>query len=53
MTTGLLMSFGAAAENLPQAMAQTTVRIDLSKPGIPVSPTLYGLMTEEINFSSA
>jgi alpha-N-arabinofuranosidase len=35
----------------PLAMAQTTVRIDLSKPGIPVSPTLYGLMTEEINYS--
>jgi alpha-N-arabinofuranosidase len=35
----------------PLAMAQTTVRIDLSGPGIAVSPTLYGLMTEEINFS--
>jgi len=35
----------------PLAMAQTTVTIDLSKPGIPVSPTLYGLMTEEINYS--
>jgi alpha-L-arabinofuranosidase len=35
----------------PLAMAQTAVRIDLSKPGIPVSPTLYGLMTEEINYS--
>ncbi|MFZ6765554.1 alpha-L-arabinofuranosidase C-terminal domain-containing protein [Undibacterium sp. Di26W] len=33
------------------ASAQTTVRIDLTKPGIPVSPTLYGLMTEEINYS--
>ena len=40
-----------AALIAPLAMAQTTVRIDLSKPGIPVSPTLYGLMTEEINFS--
>jgi alpha-N-arabinofuranosidase len=35
----------------PLAMAQTSLRIDLSKPGIPVSPTLYGLMTEEINYS--
>jgi alpha-N-arabinofuranosidase len=35
----------------PLAMAQTAVTIDLSKPGIPVSPTLYGLMTEEINYS--
>lgn len=35
----------------PLAMAQTALRIDLSQPGIPVSPTLYGLMTEEINYS--
>ncbi len=35
----------------PLAMAQTTVTIDLAKPGIPVSPTFYGLMTEEINYS--
>jgi alpha-L-arabinofuranosidase len=35
----------------PLAMAQTTLRIDLTKPGLPVSPTLYGLMTEEINYS--
>ena len=40
-----------AALITPLAMAQTTVRIDLAKPGIPVSPTLYGLMTEEINYS--
>lgn len=40
-----------AALIAPLAMAQTTVRIDLSQPGIPVSPTLYGLMTEEINYS--
>jgi alpha-N-arabinofuranosidase len=35
----------------PLAMAQTAVTIDLSRPGIPVSPTFYGLMTEEINYS--
>jgi len=35
----------------PLAMAQTTVTIDLSRPGIPVSPTFYGLMTEEINYA--
>src|SRR5215203_2057502 len=35
----------------PLAMAQTALRIDLAAPGLPVSPTLYGLMTEEINFS--
>jgi alpha-N-arabinofuranosidase len=40
-----------AALIAPLAMAQTAVTIDLSKPGIPVSPTLYGLMTEEINYS--
>jgi len=40
-----------AALIAPLAMAQTAVRIDLSKPGIPVSPTFYGLMTEEINYS--
>jgi alpha-N-arabinofuranosidase len=33
------------------ALAQTVVKIDLASPGIPVSPTLYGLMTEEINYS--
>jgi alpha-L-arabinofuranosidase len=40
-----------AALIAPLAMGQTAVRIDLSKPGIPVSPTLYGQMTEEINYS--
>jgi alpha-L-arabinofuranosidase len=29
----------------------TTITLDLNKPGVPVSPTLYGLMTEEINHS--
>src|SRR5881398_2584265 len=28
---------------------QTTLTLDLSKPGPAVSPMLYGLMTEEIN----
>ena len=40
-----------AALIAPLAMAQTAVTIDLSRPGIPVSPTLYGLMTEEINYA--
>ncbi len=31
--------------------ATATLTLDLSKPGVAVSPTLYGLMTEEINFS--
>lgn len=30
---------------------QTTLTLDLSKPGATVSPMLYGLMTEEINHS--
>jgi len=29
----------------------TTITLDLSKPGVDVSPILYGLMTEEINHS--
>jgi alpha-N-arabinofuranosidase len=34
------------------AAAQTpTLRIDAAKPGAKVSPTLWGLMTEEINYS--
>src|SRR6201996_6276573 len=33
-------------------MAQTTkLTLDLTKPGVNVSPTLYGMMTEEINYS--
>lgn len=34
---------------LIQAPAQ--IRLDLGRPGVAVSPTLYGLMTEEINYS--
>lgn len=33
------------------APAQTTLTLDLKKPGVAVSPNLYGLMTEEINYS--
>ena len=36
--------------HLPQA-APVTLTLDLTKPGVAVSPTLYGLMTEEINYS--
>jgi len=49
MNSKTLLSFAALIA--PLAMAQTTLKIDLAKPGIPVSPTLYGLMTEEINYS--
>jgi alpha-L-arabinofuranosidase len=40
-----------AALIAPLAIAQTAVTIDHSKPGIPISQTLYGQMTEEINYS--
>ena len=33
------------------ASAQTSITLDLAKPGHKVSPMLYGLMTEEINHS--
>ncbi|MBN9502000.1 alpha-N-arabinofuranosidase [bacterium SCN 57-13] len=33
------------------AQSVTTLSLDFSKPGVAVSPTLYGLMTEEINHS--
>src|SRR5215218_2662908 len=37
---------------VPVANAQTPkLTLDLTKPGAPVSPMLYGLMTEEINHS--
>ena len=42
----------AAAVALPaQQQTAASLTIDLSKPLHPVSPMLYGLMTEEINFS--
>lgn len=31
--------------------APPTLKVDLNRPKTPVSPTLYGLMTEEINYS--
>src|SRR5438046_2835791 len=36
----------AAAAGLP---GQTTLTVDVDKPGIKVSPTLYGIFFEEIN----
>jgi alpha-N-arabinofuranosidase len=32
-------------------MAPASLELDLSEPGAKVSPTFYGLMTEEINHS--
>ena len=40
-----------AALTISDLHAQTTLNIDLKKPKAPVSSTLYGLMTEEINYS--
>src|SRR4051812_47048364 len=34
-----------------QAQTPATLNIDVKQPKSPVSPTLYGLMTEEINYS--
>lgn len=48
LTPALLLCFAASA------MAQSQnpkLTLDLSKPGVTVSPMLYGLMTEEINHS--
>ena len=36
---------------LAQLAPPTTLTLDLSRPGVAVSPNLYGLMTEEINYS--
>jgi len=41
----------AAAALSAQSAAPPVLRIDAAKPVAPVSPKLYGLMTEEINFS--
>ncbi|MDQ1693608.1 MAG: alpha-L-arabinofuranosidase, partial [Acidobacteriaceae bacterium] len=41
----LLCAAGAAAQQ------QATLEVDVQKPIAKVSPTLYGLMTEEINHS--
>ncbi len=43
-------AFSAAAVLL-QAQPGAALKIDLSQPKAPVSPMLYGLMTEEINYS--
>lgn len=36
---------------LAMSLGATTLTLDFTKPGVPVSPMLYGLMTEEINYS--
>src|SRR5450432_3605738 len=37
--------------SVSEGQGATTLSIDLDHPKSPVSPTLYGLMTEEINYS--
>src|SRR6476659_5693229 len=36
---------------MPAVFGQATLKVDLNRPKSTVSPTLYGLMTEEINYS--
>ena len=47
----LAATFVVAALIVPALHAQATLNIDLKQSKAPVSPTLYGLMTEEINYS--
>ncbi|HKD04827.1 MAG TPA: alpha-L-arabinofuranosidase C-terminal domain-containing protein [Bryobacteraceae bacterium] len=47
--TALLI--GLCASALLQAQAPANLTIELNRSKAPVSPTLYGLMTEEINYS--
>src|ERR1700729_4208904 len=42
---------GFTGVSIAQAAAPVTLNIQLDKPAHAVSPTLYGLMTEEINYS--
>lgn len=44
IAAGLLLSLSLSAQ-------QASLVLDLNSPGHPVSPVLYGLMTEEINYS--
>jgi alpha-L-arabinofuranosidase len=46
LVTGAFMTVPSAAQQLA-----ATINIQLDHPAHPVSPTLYGLMTEEINYS--
>ena len=51
-TLALLAAFTLSLNLSPRSMAQTpSLSIQVDHPTAKVSPTLYGLMTEEINFS--
>jgi alpha-L-arabinofuranosidase len=45
------VSIGLVFTTLLFAQAPATLKVDLGRAKSPVSPTLYGLMTEEINYS--
>ena len=47
----LLSCLFLAPASVPTAFAQATLHVDTATVVSPVSPTLYGLMTEEINYS--
>src|SRR5258708_5233730 len=51
MKAALLAMAGAFAGTCAAQPAAVTLNIQLDKPLHAVSPTLYGLMTEEINYS--
>src|SRR3954471_16441376 len=51
LIASLLGGISAPAAETPASTAQPRITLDVSKPGVPVSPMLYGLMTEEINHS--
>src|SRR5271167_4008419 len=51
LNIGLLLFTGAFITMHCDAQQAATLNIQLDRPAHPVSPTLYGLMTEEINYS--
>jgi alpha-L-arabinofuranosidase len=51
LNIGLLLFTGAFITMRCDAQQGATINIQLDRPAHPVSPTLYGLMTEEINYS--
>src|SRR6185437_6638312 len=51
MKTNRLLAIMAAAAALSSGQTPAKLTVDLNKQKSPVSPTLYGLMTEEINYS--
>jgi len=48
---GVSVAFASSALNAQTAVAPAVLRIDAGKVAAKVSPMLYGLMTEEINYS--